>query len=376
MSIACPSLGAIQRNCVRCINTSPVVLLSLIFAWCYWAFHFRLCWRLLQDGRMAQGILYILFFQPQFFMCIWSFWKVTRTSPGTTREALQRRNEEETDEEAFLQDREDVQLLNGHRTEDTTLEGSRSNSTDNSANGNGNVAVLNVDGAESRTSLALRPSTSESRNNAYPLITVKRCGARRYCQKCRLEKYDRTHHCRTCKACILKMDHHCPWVNNCVGYFNYKYFYLFILYASLVCIYTFSTTLPPTIDMLNAPLSIFGLDFNWPVLVFVSAIFGMFLVPFTLFHTRQIFKNRTTIEFYEKANFRMGRSRRGRPDIMRSKYFNPWDMGSRENFEQVMGKNPSRWFLPVGLPRGTGYHFPINDYAYSTLSSEADDGHL
>lgn len=70
----------------------------------------------------------------------------------------------------------------------------------------GNVAVLNVEGAESRTSLALRPSTSETRNNAYPLITVKRCGARRYCQKCRLEKYDRTHHCRTCKACILKMD--------------------------------------------------------------------------------------------------------------------------------------------------------------------------
>ncbi len=49
------------------------------------------------------------------------------------------------------------------------------------------------------------------------------------CTYCRLIKSETSFHCLMCGRCVELFDHHCPFINNCLGLNNYKYFLLFIL---------------------------------------------------------------------------------------------------------------------------------------------------
>lgn len=54
-----------------------------------------------------------------------------------------------------------------------------------------------------------------------------------FCTYCLIQRPLRSKHCRECHRCISKFDHHCPWIDNCVGEKNIRYFTGFLLFAPI-----------------------------------------------------------------------------------------------------------------------------------------------
>uniref|UniRef100_H2Z7S2 Palmitoyltransferase n=1 Tax=Ciona savignyi TaxID=51511 RepID=H2Z7S2_CIOSA len=115
------------------------------------------------------------------------------------------------------------------------------------------------------------------------------------CGLCGLQRPVRARHCRECKHCVRKFDHHCPWVTNCIGERNHRWFWCFL--AVEVAMLCWSIYLSVTGYQSAAESS------NWAtqnvILILIDLLMGiLLLVVFALLciHTYMLLNNHTTWE--------------------------------------------------------------------------------
>ena len=106
------------------------------------------------------------------------------------------------------------------------------------------------------------------------------------------------------------MDHHCPWINNCVGFWNRKFFLLLLIYVLLI---TYINAITLAWDFYQAVK--WGFNYKYVaakqdkelfknIMVIISYIMNGtvagLMTAFLRFHIQLASENKTTIENLDK----------------------------------------------------------------------------
>ncbi|KAG0323845.1 hypothetical protein BG004_003603 [Podila humilis] len=149
------------------------------------------------------------------------------------------------------------------------------------------------------------------------------------------------------QRCICK---HCPWIHNCVGHFNHRYFVMFLTYLTVACVYYIFMGIGPFMALADE-------EEPWPYWlhkslvafsVVLAAAFGMGVGGMCGWHWYLTLSAQTTLEQYNN-NYMKG--------ICHQKgdtFHNMYDFGVVANLKTFFNIGPrGPWYttlLPLRIP--------------------------
>jgi len=154
------------------------------------------------------------------------------------------------------------------------------------------------------------PGKLNNKKSGEVLELLSHNDCRLVCPECVIVRPERSKHCESCNSCVAVYDHHCPWINNCVGASNYKYFVM-LLTLTFTLLISISVLSISTIGISGAPSQTYYLhylsdvntlfDIKELVCVINLGLMVLFSVPLlalNIMHFNNLIKGRTTCERY------------------------------------------------------------------------------